>query len=93
MITQQSDSLGCAVHLRMKSQGLRELFFRIAEALLGARGRVQAAQRSHSARRAVHLVCTSFFVVPGGALWRRRPRRPAGSRRAVRGGMILWWCG
>jgi hypothetical protein len=33
------------------------------------------------------------FVVPGGAFWRRRPRRPAASRRARRGGMILWWCG
>jgi hypothetical protein len=34
-----------------------------------------------------------LFVVPRCAWWRSQTRRPSGSRRALRGGMIPWWCG
>jgi hypothetical protein len=50
----------------------------------------------HSADTALAQRCIwsiRAFVVSGGAFWRRRPCRPAGSPRARGGGMILWWCG
>jgi hypothetical protein len=59
------------LHLRMKSQGFARAFFEVAETLIQARGCARTAQRSHSARRAVHMVCTGLFVVPAGVSWRR----------------------
>jgi hypothetical protein len=57
---------------------------------------LEVALGRHSADTALAQWCIwsiRAFVVPGGALWRRRPRRPAGSRRALRGGMICGGAG
>ena len=80
------------VHLRMKSQGLRELFFGVAE---GAAPRSRGALPRHSDRTApggVHLVYTAVLVAPGRVVV-QRSASTAGVASSAWGWDDLLWCG
>ena len=78
--------------IRMKSQGLRELFFGVAE---GACSRLEGALRRHSDRTAPGGVCIwsirPFLLRRGRVVAQGDQRRRLGSRRVLGSGMIC--CG